>query len=122
MSPPPAFNTPHVPPQYIGAPPPNGNGNVNVTYPPTQVKAEQYPPQQHSIPPTGAPQTQGYYAPHDPNAPTHIMQHPGPYAPPQQGYAAPAPGQQQYRIATPIASLGPSPAPVDCPNCHERCS
>jgi lipopolysaccharide-induced tumor necrosis factor-alpha factor len=42
---------------------------------------------------------------------------------PQQGQGAPAGGQaagRTYQNVTPLASLGRSAAPVDCPACGQR--
>lgn len=55
--------------------------------------------------------------------------HQQPYAEPQQGYPQQQPNIQQhtpaqpknnYQMATPLASLQQSPAPVDCPACGVR--
>lgn len=38
----------------------------------------------------------------------------------QQPAAGNAPGQPIYQSVVPIATLGDSPAPIDCPSCHQR--
>ena len=45
---------------------------------------------------------------------------------PQMAYQQPqqqvvrVPTNQLYQSAMPVGTLGPGPAPIDCPSCHQR--
>ncbi|KAH8656210.1 LITAF-like zinc ribbon domain-containing protein [Tricladium varicosporioides] len=68
---------------------------------------------QNGVPVTAQPMPQGQ--------PMPMQMQPQPMGIPQQQQPMQMkPGQRTYQNATPLASLGRSPAPIDCPTCGQR--
>ncbi|KXH48463.1 LITAF-like zinc finger protein [Colletotrichum simmondsii] len=102
-------------PPNIPTPDPNPSDNYTTSGPPPEYQQHQNAhlnaqPTGTSMPKYGGP------SPHSPPPPQNY----GGYVPPQS-YPLQTGGPQNFQpYGTPLPSLGPHPAPVECPECHAR--
>ncbi|EXF85298.1 LITAF-like zinc finger domain-containing protein [Colletotrichum fioriniae PJ7] len=103
-------------PTNIPTPDPNSSDNYATSGPPPEYQQHQHAhlnaqPTGTSMPKYGGP---------SPNSPPPPQNYGGAYPPPQS-YPLQNGGPQNFQpYGTPLPSLGPHPAPVECPECHAR--